>query len=133
MSILDIHQTTFFDEAICQNESCRHKRTDHKRGLDFHNEPCTACNCPSFQLLSTNYLNQLSFNVNSTVLNQQIEQLEKELDASIKEIGSLKKKLKDEKTKNEELQRVVTELRLDLEIANHVKRNLKSLLDEKEK
>ena len=69
-------------------------------------------------------------------LNQQIERLENELNESVVENSSLRKKLKRSKSKNskdklehEKLQHAMQLLRIELDIANSVKRNLKDMLD----
>ena len=129
MSILDSSIESILGDSACQNESCGHKRSDHDTKSSNILRPCTKCNCVNFEIITISNLQNLTLVEPRTTLNQQIEQLENELEESVKEIGILKKKLKKETSKKEEYQDMVKQLTIDLEIANSVKRNLKNIID----
>jgi len=123
------------EDAVCQREGCRHSKSDHIQNVPItvtaipFDQHCNLCGCDNFQLFA---IREIHTSLDTAGLNQQIEQLEKELVSSSKEISSLKKQLDIEKIEKKTLQGILTNLSLELDISNHVKRNLKNLVDKQE-
>jgi len=126
----------------CLNPNCGHPSTEHHFSTDLTSRPCNLCDCTSFEIVtrlnllvgSTSKLPNILIEPIETEssLKQQIDDLEDALEKSHKEIESLKKKMKQKDAKSEELKYTVGLLRIELQVSENVKRNLRYIIDKNE-
>jgi len=125
----------------CQNPDCGHTPEEHPFSNTSFDRHCTKCDCKSYEFLTrlnTDLLQNINYTNTTTTdiplltdsnLTQQIDELENALEKSQKEIEDLKKKLKNKDAKNQELEYTVGLLKIELELSENVKRNLKHIID----
>ena len=129
----------------CQNPDCGHTPEEHPFSNTSFDRHCTRCDCKSYEFLTrlnTDLLQNINYVDTTTVANipilddsalaQQRDELEDALEKSQKEIEELKKKLKNKDAKNKELEYTVGLLKIELELSENVKRNLKHIIDKEE-
>lgn len=131
----------------CKNPDCGHTNNEHPLLNNSVHRDCTVCGCTSYEFLTR--LNPLvsvglesltdNIQISNVNLEKQVDKLEDELEKTLKEKRSLTKQLKSKttqikklKTKNKELEHRVGSLKIDLGIAEHVKQNLKHIVDSNE-
>ena len=140
-------QFTLGHNNVCQNPDCGHTYDERPFVDDYIHRNCTVCDCESYEFLTR--LNPISdvtmesltgdIQISNVNLEKQIDELEDRVGKTQKEKEELIKKLKRKdaankklKIKNKELEYKLGLLKLDLQISENIKRNLKHLLDQKE-